>query len=166
MVRASKAPAPYALGAMHMETYAEGYTYCELRAGGTRYDFQSEREAFTANSEFNMQGAALYRISSEAAPGFIARLLAKADWKQDEVDLVELARKEALVVSHMLVDVARHADAAARAVASCAAMSSSTGCGKMLTQVASSLSSALCRPRPACQVDMKAWRGGGWAGCA
>jgi 3-oxoacyl-[acyl-carrier-protein] synthase-3 len=102
VVRASDGPAPYALGAMHMETYADGYSYCELRAGGTRYDFQTEREAFEANAEFNMQGAALYRISSEAAPAFIARLLEKAGWRQGEVDLLVPHQASAHALAHII----------------------------------------------------------------
>lgn len=102
VVSARDQAAPYTLGAMHMETYADGYTYCELRAGGTRYDFQKERDAFAANSEFNMQGASLYRISSEAAPGFIARLLAKAGWRQNEVDLVVPHQASAHALAHIV----------------------------------------------------------------
>jgi 3-oxoacyl-[acyl-carrier-protein] synthase-3 len=88
VIEAAVEPTACALGVMHMETYAEGYSYCELRAGGTRYDFETQREEFAANAEFSMQGAALYRLSSEAAPGFIARLLEKAGWRQGDVDLV------------------------------------------------------------------------------
>ncbi len=102
VVRAGDASSPCALGAMHMETYADGYSYCELRAGGTRYDFQREREAFAANAEFNMQGAALYRITSEAAPGFIERLLQKANWGQDEVDLVVRHQASAHALAHII----------------------------------------------------------------
>ncbi|HYD88078.1 MAG TPA: 3-oxoacyl-[acyl-carrier-protein] synthase III C-terminal domain-containing protein [Vitreimonas sp.] len=76
------------VGPFLIETYADGYEYCELRSGGTRFDFQREREAFEANALFAMQGAALYRLTSEAAPGFIERLLARAGWTQDQVDLV------------------------------------------------------------------------------
>lgn len=85
---AGESAAPRRIGAIHMETYAEGYDYCELRAGGTRYDFHTQRDEFSANALFAMQGAALYRLSSEAAPGFIARLLQKAGWRQNDVDLV------------------------------------------------------------------------------
>jgi len=76
------------LGAFHMETYASGYEHCQLKAGGTRYDFHKQPEEFAANSWFNMKGKALYQLTSEAAPGFIARVLAKAGWKQSDVDLV------------------------------------------------------------------------------
>lgn len=102
VVRAGDETSPLAIGPMHLETYAEGYSYCELRAGGTRYDFNTEREAFAANAEFNMQGAALYRLSSEAAPSFIARLLEKVGWRQDDVDLVVPHQASAHALAHII----------------------------------------------------------------
>jgi 3-oxoacyl-[acyl-carrier-protein] synthase-3 len=71
-----------------METYSSGYDHCELKAGGTRYDFHNQPDEFAANSWFAMKGKALYQLTSEVAPGFIARVLEKAGWRQDEVDLV------------------------------------------------------------------------------
>jgi 3-oxoacyl-[acyl-carrier-protein] synthase III len=94
--------AKHALGPFHMETYSEGYAYCELRAGGTRYDFHRETETFAANSLFNMQGPALYRLSSQVAPGFIARLLDKAGWKQCEVDLVVPHQASPHAMAHII----------------------------------------------------------------
>jgi len=102
VVRAADGGARYRLGPTHMETYAEGYAYCELRAGGTRYDFQADHDAFAANSEFEMHGASLYRISSEAAPNFIARLLEKAGWGQDEVDLVVPHQASPHALAHII----------------------------------------------------------------
>lgn len=102
VVRAGDESARCQIGAMHMETYSDGYEYCELRAGGTRYDFQAEREAFEANAEFAMHGASLYRLSSEAAPGFIARLLEKAGWKQHEVDLVVPHQASPHALAHII----------------------------------------------------------------
>lgn len=88
VVRAGDETSPLQIGATHMETYPAGYDFCELRAGGTRFDFQTEREAFAANAEFEMRGHALYKLSSEVAPGFIERLLEKAGWRKGDVDLV------------------------------------------------------------------------------
>ena len=102
LVRAGGGVAPYRLGAAHMETYAEGYEYCELRAGGTRYDFHAEHDAFAANAWFDMKGAQLYRLSSEAAPDFITRLLDKAGWRQDEVDLVVPHQASPHALAHII----------------------------------------------------------------
>lgn len=102
VVTAAAEGARLTIGPAHMETYAEGYSYCELRAGGTRYDFHAEFESFAANSWFDMQGAALYRLSSEAAPGFIARLLEKAGWRQSEVDLVVPHQASPHALAHII----------------------------------------------------------------
>lgn len=89
VIRASSAPTPaYALGSFLMETYAEGYGFCELPAGGTRLDFHREPEAFAANAEFQMKGSSLYQLTSKAAPGFIARLLDTTGWTHADVDIV------------------------------------------------------------------------------
>jgi 3-oxoacyl-[acyl-carrier-protein] synthase-3 len=102
VVTAADARAGYALGPMHMETYSEGYDYCELRAGGTRYDFHAEHDAFAANALFEMKGASLYRLSSEAAPRFIAHLLERAGWRQNEVDLVVPHQASAHALAHII----------------------------------------------------------------
>jgi|CXWL01.1.fsa_nt_gi 3-oxoacyl-[acyl-carrier-protein] synthase-3 len=101
VISASRPGAPQ-FGAFQMETYSEGYTYCELRAGGTRYDFHEQREEFAANSWFDMQGAGLYRLSSQEAPGFIARLLDQAGWKQSEVDLVVPHQASPHALAHII----------------------------------------------------------------
>jgi 3-oxoacyl-[acyl-carrier-protein] synthase-3 len=92
----------YRIGAVHMETYAEGYDFCELRAGGTRYDFHREQDSFAANSFFEMRGASLYRLSSEAAPAFIARLLDKTGWRQGDVDLVVPHQASPHALAHII----------------------------------------------------------------
>lgn len=76
------------LGCALIETYAAGYDHCQLAAGGTRYDFHREPAAFADNSFFAMDGRALYELTSREAPGFIARLLDRAGWRQEDVDLV------------------------------------------------------------------------------
>ncbi len=102
VVRAGDDTASLRVGVTHMETYAEGYEYCELRAGGTRYDFHTEHDAFSANSEFDMRGHALYKLSSEVAPDFVERLLQKADWRQDEVDLVVPHQASPHALAHII----------------------------------------------------------------
>lgn len=71
-----------------METYAVAYEVCRLGAGGTRYDFHADRDEFTANSFFEMDGKALFRYTIAYFEPFLDRLLEKAGWRRDEVDLV------------------------------------------------------------------------------
>jgi 3-oxoacyl-[acyl-carrier-protein] synthase-3 len=76
------------LGAFRMETYAESYDACGLSAGGTRYPYHADPEAFARHALFRMDGRALYKMSSAVLPGFLSRLLDGAGWSAADVDLV------------------------------------------------------------------------------
>jgi len=138
---AEPADAACALGPFLMETYSEGYTFCELRAGGTRYDFHREQEAFAANSQFAMQGSALYQLTSQNAPGFIARLLDLAGWKQSEVDLVVPHQAS----PHALAHIVKRCGFAAERVVDLAA--------ELGNQVAASMPIALFKAREAGRLE-------------
>lgn len=87
-VLSANAGATGGLVAMHMETWPEGYRDCELAAGGTRYDFQRQREEFIAGSLFRMDGKAAYRLAARVIGPFFETLLGKAGWSWNDVDLV------------------------------------------------------------------------------
>lgn len=70
------------------ETHASAYDACGIGAGGTRFDFHRQQPEFAANSIFEMDGKALFRLSSKHFTGFVDRLLAKAGWALDQVDCV------------------------------------------------------------------------------
>jgi 3-oxoacyl-[acyl-carrier-protein] synthase III len=74
--------------ASRMETYPSGYEDCQLGAGGTRYDFQREREEFARRSFFEMDGRALFRHTLKFFEPFLDRLLGEAGWRRDEVDVI------------------------------------------------------------------------------
>ena len=84
------------------ETYPEGYDHCRLGAGGTRYDFRADPEAFRANSLFEMDGKALYRLTFQHFEPFLHRLLDRAGWRLDEVDLVLPHQASALALDHLV----------------------------------------------------------------
>lgn len=84
-----------------METYCEAYDYCALAAGGTRFDFQTERETFAAHALFRMDGPEVFRLSAEKLPAFIASLLDRLGWRADEVDLVIPHQASPLALAHM-----------------------------------------------------------------
>ena len=46
------------------QTYPSAYEACQIAAGGTRFDFQHQREAFEANVQFAMDGKALFKVTS------------------------------------------------------------------------------------------------------
>jgi 3-oxoacyl-[acyl-carrier-protein] synthase III len=74
--------------ATHMETWSEGYDDCELAAGGTRFDFHQEPEEFAKAAHFTMDGKAAYKLAARVIGPFMERLLAKACWSLDDIDLV------------------------------------------------------------------------------
>ncbi|MEO9971211.1 MAG: 3-oxoacyl-[acyl-carrier-protein] synthase III C-terminal domain-containing protein [Hyphomonadaceae bacterium] len=85
-----------------METWPEGYDYCQLGAGGTRFDFASEREAFAENSVFRMDGHKLFKLSRKRVPDFVKRLLAKTGWGVEDIDLVVPHQASPLALEHMV----------------------------------------------------------------
>ncbi|MCB9992841.1 MAG: ketoacyl-ACP synthase III [Hyphomicrobiaceae bacterium] len=100
-----------------METYPSAYEACQLGAGGTRYDFHLQPDDFAARSYFEMDGERLFRETLKHFPGFLDRLLARAGWQRDEVDLVvphqaspgalaHLAKKSGFR-ANIVVDIAR-----------------------------------------------------------
>lgn len=141
VISAANSAPRYSLGPFHMETYSAGYEHCELRAGGTRYDFHNQPEEFAANSTFDMQGTALYNLSSKVAPGFIARLLDIAGWKQSEVDLVVPHQAS----PHALAHIIKRCGFAADRVVDIA--------GEMGNQVAASLPITLFKAREAGRLE-------------
>ena len=74
--------------ASRMETYPSGYEDCQLGAGGTRFDFQRERDEFARRAFFEMDGRALFRHTLKFFEPFLDRLLGDAGWRRDEVALI------------------------------------------------------------------------------
>lgn len=85
-----------------METWPEGYDYCQLGAGGTRFDFTSEKEAFVQNSVFRMDGHKLFRLSRKRVPKFVDALLETSGWRVEDVDLVVPHQASPLALEHMV----------------------------------------------------------------
>ncbi len=76
------------LVASHMETWSEGYRDCELPSGGTRFDFHKQPDAFASGAAFRMDGRAAYKLAAKVIQPFMDKLLAKAGWGIDDVDIV------------------------------------------------------------------------------
>jgi len=90
------------LVASHFRTYPSAYEACEIGAGGTRFDFHNDLEAFTAHSRFAMNGRELYRIASKYFGGFVEDLLEKAGWQTAHVDLVVPHQASPFALNHMI----------------------------------------------------------------
>jgi len=69
-------------------TYPSMYDCCHVAAGGTRFDFQAEPDAFAENSLFAMEGADLFRITTRHFVPFLDAFLDDIGWHRDEIDMV------------------------------------------------------------------------------
>ncbi len=79
---------PGGLVASHMESWSEGYHDCEVPAGGTRFDIHRDAQRFIDGAFFRMDGKAAYRLAARVVAPFLDRLLAKAGWRLEDIDLV------------------------------------------------------------------------------
>jgi 3-oxoacyl-[acyl-carrier-protein] synthase-3 len=91
-----------AVGPRLFETYESGYDACTLAAGGTRFDFHAEHDAFERNSFFKMEGQALFKLSGKVLPGFMDRLLEMAGCRQRDIDLVLPHQASPIALEHMI----------------------------------------------------------------
>lgn len=85
-----------------IETWAEGYDFCALPAGGTRFDFHTNRTAFEDNAFFRMDGHALFKLTRNKVPDFIDRLLSRSGWSRADIDLVIPHQASPLALEHMI----------------------------------------------------------------
>ncbi|RWB52680.1 3-oxoacyl-[acyl-carrier-protein] synthase III C-terminal domain-containing protein [Mesorhizobium sp.] len=84
-----------------MRTYPSAWDACGIGSGGTRFDFQKEREEFARHSLFHMDGKELFRLTSRHFNGFVDALLERAGWRHDDVDLVIPHQASPLALAHM-----------------------------------------------------------------
>ncbi len=85
-----------------LRSYPSAYGACEIGAGGTRFDFQREPDAFAAHALFRMDGRELFRITHRHFPGFVDEVLAAAGWGREDVDLVVPHQASPLALEHMV----------------------------------------------------------------
>ena len=84
------------------KTYPSILESCGIGAGGTRFDFRAEPEAFAAHSLFDMDGKALFRLTSQHFVPFVELLLKDAGWDIQDVDLVVPHQASPLALTHMI----------------------------------------------------------------
>jgi 3-oxoacyl-[acyl-carrier-protein] synthase III len=76
-----------AIDALRSATYSRGASYCQIAAGGTRYNVVTpppRPESYL----FQMDGLAVFRLAAEKLPAFLAAVLAEAGCSAEEIDLV------------------------------------------------------------------------------
>ena len=70
------------------QTYPEGRTFCQLRAGGTAVRLENGWNEFAAAGKYEMNGQAAYKVAAQKFPTFLETLLAKAGIALSEINLV------------------------------------------------------------------------------
>lgn len=84
------------------QTYPSAYEACQIAAGGTRFDFQNQREAFEANAQFAMDGKALFKVTSKHFSRFVSALLRKAGWRERDVNVVIPHQASPFALAHLI----------------------------------------------------------------
>lgn len=90
------------IAASLLRTYPSAYAACEIGAGGTRFDFHKDREAFARHAVFHMDGKELFRVTHKHFPQFVDELLLKAGWDRRDIDLVVPHQASPLALEHMI----------------------------------------------------------------
>jgi 3-oxoacyl-[acyl-carrier-protein] synthase-3 len=88
--------------ASHMRSFPSAYGASEIGAGGTRFDYHSDRAAFEKHSRFAMNGRDLFRVTATHFVGFLDELLDKAGWTRQDVNVVVPHQASPQALSHMI----------------------------------------------------------------
>lgn len=88
--------------AAHFVTLTSAYEACAIGAGGTRFDFEREAEAFAAHSKFAMDGKALFRITAKHFGPFVDVLLDRAATRRDDLACVIAHQASPGALAHMI----------------------------------------------------------------
>lgn len=95
-------PGPGRLKAVSFKSYPSAYEACGIGAGGTRFDFRKEPDAFAAHAQFAMDGKSLFRLTALQFGGFIDELLTQAGWGKGDVDLIVPHQASPAGLDHMV----------------------------------------------------------------
>lgn len=82
-----------------LETYPEGASYCEIRAGGTRRNPRAGMQ--DSDFLFHMEGKQIFRQASALIEGFFERLLGRAGLKLSDIATVVPHQASHLSLEHM-----------------------------------------------------------------
>ena len=92
-----------ALLASRMETYGDGFEFCQTRGGGTRVHAQAalNQADLRRASWFEMDGRATYRLVARHFPAFLERLLASAGTALGDLHCVVPHQASGRALSHL-----------------------------------------------------------------
>lgn len=91
-----------AIVATHMRCFPSAYNASQIGAGGTRFDYHTDREAFDRHTVFEMNGKELFRVTAQHFSAFLDELLDKAGWTRGCVDLVVPHQASPMALKHMV----------------------------------------------------------------
>lgn len=103
--RAADSGAGVRLAASLTRTFPSAYSACEIGAGGTRFDFHADFEAFAAHALFAMDGKALFRVTLKHFTAFIDDILARAGWSKADVGVVIPHQASPQALEHLATHV-------------------------------------------------------------
>ena len=83
-------------------TYASAYDSCQIGAGGTRFDFHAQADAFAAHSRFNMDGKVLFRLTAQHFVPFVDALLDDAGWDKEDIAMIIPHQASPMALAHMI----------------------------------------------------------------
>jgi len=86
--------------ASHMQTFSEGYDYCRIRAGGTRWNLRRPPEDET-DYFFRMEGRRAFRLAAAKIGPFLSELFARVGGNVTDVDLVVPHQASPLALAHI-----------------------------------------------------------------
>lgn len=102
LIGAAESGSAAAIKAIRLRSYPSAYEACGIGAGGTRFDFNTDREAFAEHSKFYMDGKALFRLTTQHFNGFVDALLREAGWDHSDVDLIVPHQASPGALDHMI----------------------------------------------------------------
>ncbi len=85
VVSAGKGPG---IGPIHLATFPDAYDASALVAGGTRLDHNSTPNAFEAHRLFEMDAAALWKVTRRELQSVVDNVLQSAEWQLSDVDWI------------------------------------------------------------------------------
>jgi 3-oxoacyl-[acyl-carrier-protein] synthase III len=83
------------------ETYSDGAELCQVRAGGTRLRPADDERQWHEGTKFEMQGRATYRMAAQRLPGFLDRLLTRAELTTDDLQVIVPHQASGKALSHL-----------------------------------------------------------------
>jgi 3-oxoacyl-[acyl-carrier-protein] synthase-3 len=86
--------------ASHLRTYSEGYEYCVVRAGASRWNFR-RKPASEEDYMFSMHGRKAFKLAVEKIDSFLEELFRMANTSIGDVDLVVPHQASPLALAHM-----------------------------------------------------------------